>query len=424
MKALGKKVSVLGLGISGCESALFLKESGFNLFVSDSGSSPLLRERAAILAQKGVAVEIGRHSEDRILSADWILISPGIPPASSIYQAALRKKIPVLSEIEMASRFCPSSQVIAVTGSSGKTTVATLLARVFERSKGRAIACGNIGTPWIAQIKNIKEGDFLVLEVSSFQLMHCFDFRPSVGVLLNLSANHQDWHRDMNEYVAAKLRLFQNQKPEDMAVIRRADQERFFPDFKFAGRQIYFDGPKAANPNKQVVRVVAGFFDCPPAMVEEVLRDFEGIEHRLEKVTVAEGVTYVNDSKGTTTAALAWALEKFSDHSVVLIAGGHPKSRDFETVRALVRRKVKKAVLIGEARPLLREAWQGEGPIFEAADFAGAVRCAKQAAASGDTVLLSPACASFDMFKNYEERGTLFKKIVRELTASQTGIHV
>ena len=424
MNAPGKRVAVLGLGVSGFASALFLHEKGFEVFVSDKGAGAAICERAAALRGKGIEAETGTHTERRILEADWILISPGIPPASSVYQAAVRKKTPVLSEIEAASWYCPSPNIIAVTGSSGKTTVTTLLARVFQKAKGRAVSCGNIGNPWIAEVPKIKKDDFVILEVSSFQLMHCENFRPAVGILLNLSPNHQDWHRDMEEYAAAKLRLFRNQKSSDYAIFRRTDQECFFPHFPFRAQRIYLDQVPKADPNEQAVRLAAGIFGCSSGQVDEVLRRFEGIEHRLEKVTTAEGVAYINDSKSTTAASLAWALEKFPDASVILLAGGHPKSADFQTVRGLLHRKVKTAVLIGEARPLLRAAWEGACPVLEADDFRTAVQKAKGAARAGDTVLLSPACASFDMFKNYEERGAVFKKIVFELTAHSAQVHV
>lgn len=417
-KAPGKKVSILGIGRSGFESAVFLQDRGFRVFASDQGESDSIRASAAQLKKRGIEAESGSHSAERILASDWALISPGIPPAAPVYQALLKKRIPVMSEIEVASWYSRSSNIIAVTGSAGKTTVTTLITRVLQKCGFRALSCGNIGNPWIGELSEIGPDDFVVLEVSSFQLEHCHSFRPKAGVLLNLSPNHQDWHRDMEEYVRAKLRLFQNQKGEDWAILRRADQMNFFPDFKFRGRVVHFDERKEMNPNEEAVRAVAGLFGCEPVKTEEVLRGFEGIEHRLEKVTVLDQVTYVNDSKSTTPAALAWALGKFPDTKVVLLAGGHPKSSDFHQVRELVGRKVKAAILIGEARPLLREAWRGTCPLEETDDFRQAVLKAHQLATAGDAVLLSPACASFDMFKNYEERGRLFKKIVAELAAS------
>ena len=416
-QAPGKKVAVLGIGKSGYESAVFLHSRGFQVFASDQGHGDSIRAAAGELKRREIEVEFGSHSTDRILASDWVLISPGIPPPSPIYQTLLKKGIPVFSEIEVASWYCPSSKIIAITGSAGKTTVTTLITRVLQNCGFRAVSCGNIGNPWIGELAKIEAHDFVVLEVSSFQLQHCKSFHPQAAVLLNLSPNHQDWHRDMKEYVQAKLRLFQNQNEKDWAVLRREDQRGFFPDFQFRSRVIYFDVRKEANPNEEAVRAVTGLFGCHAEKTEEVLRGFEGIEHRLEKVAVLDRVTYVNDSKSTTPAALAWALGKFPDARVILLAGGHPKSSDFHHVRELLSRKTKAAILIGEARPLLREAWQGLCPLHETGDFRQAVLKAHQLAAPGDVVLLSPACASFDMFQNYEERGRLFKSIVNELAS-------
>ncbi len=417
MKIPGKRVTILGLGVSGFESALFLKDKGFDLWVSDQGDSEILRERLEKLRKKGIHGECGGHSKERILESDWVLISPGIPPASDIYRAFRSRNIPIYSEIEVASWFSPSSKIIAVTGTSGKTTVTTLITRVLKRGGFKAVSCGNIGNPWIAEIAGITENDFVVLEVSSFQLEHCESFRPRVAVLINLSPNHEDWHKDMAEYTAAKLKIFKNQMSEDLAVFRARDRQQFFPDYPFKARTFNF-GEGNQNPNEEAVRLVTGFFGCKPQDVDEVLGSFEGIEHRLEKFLVSEGVAYVNDSKCTTVASLKWGLEKFPDHKVILLAGGHPKTKDFHTIRELLERKVKKAILIGEARPILREAWEGACPLRDAESFKDAVQIAHQLAVYGDTVLLSPACASFDMFKNYMERGNLFKQFVHELAVA------
>jgi UDP-N-acetylmuramoylalanine--D-glutamate ligase len=419
MKAPGKKAAVLGAGISGAASAVFLAERGFKVFVSDQGNSEALKQKAAALAKQGIESETGGHTVSKLLQCDWAVISPGIPPTASVVQELRRAKIPIYSEIEAASWFCPSDKVVAVTGSSGKTTVTTLLGRIFERTAGRSFVCGNIGTPWIAEIPKMTKDDFVVVEISSFQLTYCDTFRPKTGLLLNLSPNHQDWHPDMRDYIQAKLRLFANQKASDYAVIRKADQDQYFPDFKFQAKTIYFDqGP--GNPNEAAVRTAAKLMGCQDAVIQEVFRNFEGIEHRLEKSAVIDGVAYINDSKCTTTASLKWALEKYADQSVVLLAGGHPKTNDFSDARALIQRKVRKAILIGEARPLLREAWQGSCDSWETDDFAAAVAKARDFAKPGDTVLLSPACASFDMFRNYIERGNLFKKLVAAMApASQ-----
>lgn len=408
----GKKVTVLGLGKSGVESALFLKRRGYDVFASEFADHASAREQADKLRQQGIPVETGHHTLSKVLASDWILISPGIAPKTPVYQALIENQKPVFSEIEVASWFSKAWKVIAVTGSSGKTTVTTLLARSFEANGYKTVCCGNIGNPWISEIDSIDSKTVVVLELSSFQLQQCFNFRPDAGILLNISPNHLDWHKDMDEYAGAKFRMFQSQNEEDFAVLRKRDQELFFPRFTPKSRVVYFDDTEAANPNDAVVRRVAGLFGLDAGIVDKVLRDFSGLEHRLEKVAVHQGVSYVNDSKATTTAALAWALEKYPDASVHLIAGGIAKSKDYNTIRSLILAKVKKGYLIGEAAPVLKEAWKDTVPFQTVSNLKEAVELSSQAARSGETVLLSPACSSFDMFKNYQERGLKFKELV------------
>ncbi len=434
MNPPGKKVAVLGLGVSGYESALFLNKKGLQVFASDGGSSAALLERMENLKRAGIEVETGNHSLEKILNSDWIVISPGIAPSTPVYQALVAQKIPVFSEIEVASWYSPTRKIIAVTGSSGKTTVCTLLSRVFKKKYGRAFLCGNIGTPWIAELDKMNAEDTVVIEISSFQLQHCFHFRPAAALLLNLSPNHQDWHKDMAEYVQAKLRIFQVQTSSDYALMRRTDQMQFFSTRRFEAAIHYFGEPRrnptiparsadlddplfaALNPNEEAVKITAGLFGCEKETAEEVIRNFEGIEHRLEKFGSWQGIDFVNDSKSTTPSSLAWALEKYPAGKVVLVAGGHPKSEGFEVLRPLISRKVKAAILIGEAQPLLERAWKGACEIVPCGvDFPKAVRKARERATAGDTVLLSPACASFDMFKNYQDRGRTFKRLTGDL---------
>lgn len=412
----GKKVTVLGLGISGYQSALFLQRRGFDVWVSEGGASESVRQRLEELKTAGIAGECGGHDFSRLLSSDWILISPGIAPAAPVYRKIHEAGIPILSEIETASRFCPARRVLAVTGTCGKTTVTTLLQSLLTQARlgGRVVACGNIGNPWIGEIERLSAEDTVILELSSFQLEHCERFRPFIGILLNISPNHEDWHENAQAYIRAKLRLFQSQTAEDYALMRKQDHDRLFPQSRFTAQTVYFGEKEEVNPNHEVLKAVASILKIETTAVKQALESFQGIEHRLEVFHTGNGVTYVNDSKSTTTASLAWALSKYSDSRVILIAGGHPKSADFDTLCPLIIKKVKGAVLIGEARELLRKAWQGSAPLQEAAAFDEAVRLAHAQAKPGDVVLLSPACASFDMFKNYEERGRLFKQLVLE----------
>ncbi len=412
--APGTKVTVLGLRDTGTLSALFLHEKGYHVFASDLAGTEDVLINLKKLSRCGIRAECGKHSFDEILAADWILISPGIPPGSKIYQAIRAAKKPIYSEIEVASWFSPAKTVVAVTGSCGKTTTASLISKIVEASGRKVILCGNIGNPWIGELSRIKPDTVVVLEVSSFQLMHCASFAPSIGLLLNIHPNHMDWHADMKEYVEAKLNLFRTMKGGDVMICRKEDEANLFPDFKTAARRIYFDERSASNPNEAALFCAADALGCPASLVEKSISDFQGLEHRLEKFAEKDGVVFVNDSKATTTASLAWALEKFDDKTVVLVCGGKYKTdvKDFKTLRELIAKKVRYAILIGAARPIMREAWQGIVEILEAESLDEACRLGIERAQLGDTVLLSPACASFDMFKNYQERGSLFKAMI------------
>jgi UDP-N-acetylmuramoylalanine--D-glutamate ligase len=402
-------------------SALFLHEKGYKVFASDLADSEEIRANLEKLSQQGIRAECGKHSFDEILAADWILISPGIPPSSEIYRKIRAKQKPVYSEIEVASWFSPAKTVIAVTGSCGKTTAATLISGIVQASGRSAVLCGNIGNPWIGELPKIKPETVVVLELSSFQLMHCASFAPSIGLLLNVYPNHMDWHADMNEYVQAKLNLFRWMKPANVMICRKEDEIKLFPDFRTAAKKTYFDQRQASNPNEAALFCVAEALGYPASAVQKAVSEFRGLEHRLEKFEEKDGVIFVNDSKATTTASLAWALEKFSDNAVVLICGGKYKTdvKDFMTLRDIIRRKVRYAILIGAARPLMKEAWQGAVEIVEAESLDEACRFGIEKAHRDDAVLLSPACASFDMFKNYQERGDLFKALIRKRLRSE-----
>ncbi|MFH0984519.1 MAG: UDP-N-acetylmuramoyl-L-alanine--D-glutamate ligase [Candidatus Omnitrophota bacterium] len=413
---LGAKVTVLGLKDTGFLSALFLHERGYHVFASDLADTEDVRENVSKLRERGIRAECGKHTLDEVLAADGFLISPGIPPGSAIYRSILASKKPILSEIEVASWFSTAEIVVAVTGSCGKTTTATLIAQIIEASGRKAVLCGNIGNPWIGELSKITPDTIVVLELSSFQLMHCETFAPQVGLLLNIFPNHMDWHADMKEYAEAKLNLFRAMKKTDIMICQKKDEIEIFPDFRTQARRVYSDERVASNPNEAALLCVAEILKCPAELVERTIRDFRGIEHRLEKFAEQDGITFVNDSKATTTASLAWALEKFADGAVVLVCGGKYKTgvEDFRTLRDVLARKVRRALLIGTARPIMREAWQGAVEMTEAESFEEACRLSVETARKGDTVLLSPACASFDMFKNYQERGRLFKEIIQK----------
>lgn len=415
----GKKVCVLGLGVSGFQSALFLKSRGYTVSVSDAGSSSGMKDRMAELSKQGIRTQWEKHTPDFFLDCDWVLISPGIPPQSPVCEAILRQGIPVYSEIETAYRFSPTQHIIAVTGTCGKTTVTTLIYRLLQSAGLKAVCCGNIGNPWIGELEGMDPETYVVLELSSFQLEYCRTFRPEMAILLNISPNHEDWHPDFQAYREAKLKIFACQGPQDKAVFFEKDQREHFAGFDFKATPHTLKQDHSRNPNEQIIDAVAACLNIPQENVNRVFSDFKGIEHRLECFLEAGGVFYVNDSKSTTPASLAWALDKYSPKTVHLIAGGHPKSDDFDKLRQQIAQKVKHLYLIGEAREKMQQAWDGTAPMDLCDDFESAVIKARQHASAGDTVLLSPACASFDMFDNYIHRGQEFKRIVKDRVSCQ-----
>ncbi len=417
-----KKVAVLGLGKTGLASALFLKKKGYQVFVSESQTGEAVEARARRLKEEKIPYELGRHSLTKISQCDWAVISPGIPPSSEIYQPLRKKSFPLVSEVEVASWFS-QGKLAAVTGTSGKSTMTTLLGRIYQANGLPSIVCGNIGNPWVGELERIHPETQVVLEVSSFQLLHTDSLKPRIGILMNLGRNHLDWHPTVEDYVSTKLKLFQNQTAEDYAFVRRKDQKEFFPRFSFKGRLVHWGDEDGKNSNEELLLEFTRIQGFDPGKTKEVLSQFEGLEHRLEKVAEIAGVRFINDSKCTTIEALIWALEKFPDGKVILLAGGHDKGADFRSVRTLLTKKLKRAVIYGEARELLRQSWAGAAPLTRTEDLPRAFQEANKIASAGDVILLSPACASFDQFKNYEERGKAFKALV-EKTKKEDSLYV
>ena len=412
-----KCFGILGLGETGLASALFLKKRGFDVFVSESQISDPLEERASRLKEEKIAYELGGHTLGKIIENDWVLLSPGISPAAEIYQSLVKLGAPLVSEVEVASWFSPG-EVTAVTGTSGKTTVTTLIHRIYQAHGIPSVSCGNIGNPWIGEIDRLTPKTQIVLEISSFQLQHTFSLRPRFAVLLNIGPNHLDWHPTMEDYVSAKLRLFQNQTAKDDAFVRRKDHQTFFPHFSLPSRMIYFADQEGHDANRDLLEKIAERRGLDLPKVREIYSQFEGIEHRLERVGEIDGVRFVNDSKCTTLEALVWGLNQFPDGKVILLAGGHAKGADFLGAREPLTKKAKQVIVYGEAQNLLWESWEGAAPLTRAKDLPEAFREALRIGRPGDTLLLSPACASFDQFTNYQERGRLFKQLVSQCEAS------
>ncbi|MGE5308442.1 MAG: UDP-N-acetylmuramoyl-L-alanine--D-glutamate ligase [Deltaproteobacteria bacterium] len=410
----GKKVTVIGLARSGAACANLLKGLGADVRVSDNQDNETTARFGAMLAS-GIPVETGRHSDGFILDRDLIVVSPGVPFSAPPLKRARAQGIPVVSEIEIGWMLSPVP-VIAVTGSNGKTTVTTLIGRVIDASGKKAAVCGNIGNPFTGELAALagKKIDFFVLEVSSFQLETIRDFKPAVSVILNFNRNHLDRHADMEEYLAAKKRIFLNQDSSDTLVINGLDPALAKAVKGARARVATFGKREGYNANECAVLAAASALGIGEDICKKVFSGFSGLEHRFETAAEIKGVRFINDSKATTVESCLWALANLQ-RPVVLICGGKDKGVDYSLVARVCPGKVKEAILIGQAAEKIAAALGPVVPLKRAPSLEDAVKLAFETASPGDAVLLSPMCASFDMFTDYEHRGRVFKQAVRDL---------
>ncbi len=451
-KLRGKNVTVVGAARSGMAAARLLRAHGVRVFVTDSGPiEPTFRDA---LQAEGIAFESGGHS-DRAARADFLTLSPGVPSSIPLLQQAFAAGTPVYSEIEVASWFC-RAPVLAVTGTNGKTTTVRLLGRLFRQAGKKVFVGGNTGYPFSNFAEAAQPRDLAVLEVSSFQLDHIATFRPWIAVMLNLAPDHMDrYDQDFDAYARSKFRIAGNQGRGDWFVCNRDDGEvRKRTSVLRAARkrgpvlleysrmgavergafarggeivlritdeetlmrsdELSLTGPHNLH-NALAATVAARVAGLSPAVLREGLRTFAGVPHRMELIRETGGVRYVNDSKATNVHAVRYALESM-DVPVVLIAGGRDKGNDYAPLKQLVRQKVRAVIAVGEsACKVVEELGSEAGCALAAGSFEEAVRRARLSAKVGDVVLLSPACASFDMFRNYEERGDAFRNLVNAL---------
>lgn len=413
MDVKGKKIAILGLGESGFQTAFFLQRRGARLWVSDAGDSEQLRQRKEALEKAQIPVEIGKHTVENIIDSSFVVISPGISPRTDIYQTLHKEQVEILSEIELAFRFF-SGDVIAVAGTDGKTTVTTLIKEILCGCGMKAISCGNIGNPFIGEIDTRSADTIVILEVSSFQLYHIKLFRPKVAVLLNIAPDHLNWHYNFQDYVDAKNKLFQNQTKNDYAIVNFQDTETAQFLCRIKAQKLFFNQfPSDLDANREAALMICDVYNLDKKRGESIVRGFPGVEHRLEYIPSSDTVVYINDSKSTSLHSLTWALASMKK-KVILICGGRNKGLDFTTVRKDVKEKVMCAVVIGEARDEIMQAWKDIVQCIPAHGVEEALTVARTHAEDGDTILFSPACTSFDMFSSYKERGTLFKKLVRQ----------
>lgn len=442
----GKRAVVVGLAATGISASRFLAGCGAHVVATDAKDSASLPGVDA-LAALGVEVRSGGHEGVSLDGVDFLVVSPGVPCEHPLLNEARGRGIEVMSEVELAWRYI-DAPVLAVTGTNGKTTTTTLLGQAMEDAGFKVFVGGNIGTPAIEYVEGGGGADWCVLELSSFQLETTRLLSPHIAILLNITEDHLDRYRDFEHYAATKFRLFENQSEADFAIINAHDPViAGRPASMWRGRVIPFtvegkcdglflesgsivhmmDGDREEYPVEGIrlrglhnmENVMAAIAAARRAGVAResllaTLSAFEGLHHRMEFVREKDGVAYIDDSKGTNIGALAMALKGLAG-PVVLIAGGVDKGGDYKSLAGLVKEKVRAMVLIGEARHKINEAIGSFTHTVMADTFEEAVSAASRIAEAGDTVLLCPACSSFDMFRNYRERGERFSSLVRAL---------
>lgn len=443
-----KKVLVVGLGKSGIAASRLLLREGAIVTATDSRSFEALPEEAKGLVNQGVRIEAGIHNNETFLSSELIVLSPGVPAEIPQIRDAKSNGISIIGEAELAYQFL-TAPLIAVTGSNGKSTTTTLIGEIIKAKGDSVFVGGNLGTPLSEYVLSGNKNSCIVAELSSFQLETIEAFRPHIAVLLNISPDHLDRYHSMKEYEDAKFRIFENQDNSDFSIINSDEPWSNGFNKRTKGKVvafsrkikvengIYVENGKVVSSienhagvicdvsgiaikgvhnleNAMAAVAAALLLGFSPEVIAHTLKGFKGLEHRLEFVREVNGVRYINDSKGTNVGAVMKSIEGFSE-PVLLIAGGRDKGSDFTPLRPLIKDKVKKLILIGEAREKIKSALEQITETVYADSLEEAVDIAMRGAEKGDVVLLSPACASFDMFKNFEDRGRQFKEIVRKI---------
>ena len=444
MEIKGKKVLVLGLARTGRECARFLAQRGASVQVTDVRSEEELKQEMETLAALPIRYFLGGEDPDWLEGVDIIVPSPGVPAENVLLKEGMRRGIKILSEIEFACRFLPAP-LVAITGTNGKSTTTTLVGEMLKASGAKVFVGGNIGTPLIGFVGG--DWEWGVVEVSSFQLEWIEEFRPRISVLLNLTEDHLDRYPNFRAYCQAKQRIFEAQAANDIAILSRDDRlvwemrKRIrarvvsfgFSEvddgvFVAAREMIWRDGSREEKfplsrvkiqgvhnvENMMAAIAAAKSAGVSASLIQKVLEDFPGLEHRLEFVREKDGVRYYNDSKGTNVGAVVKSLASFSD-PVILLAGGVDKGGDYGILRQEIRQKVRRLVLFGEAQEIIARALGDLTETVIVENLEAAVGDAFAHARAGEVVLLSPACSSFDMFRNYAERGQVFKSLVQAL---------
>ena len=447
MNLTGKKIVIIGMGRTGIATARFLGKQGAKVIVTDE--QPIDKwgkEFEQIATEKWL--EIGDYNTRILTGACIVVPSPGVPPGNDLLVEAQKKNIPVISEIEIAYRFL-KVPVIAVTGTNGKTTTTTLLGKILKYSGKKTFVGGNIGNPLIEYVEGSQKEDFIVAEISSFQLQWIEKFRPFIALLLNITCDHINYHGSFAEYRRIKTRVFANQTKADFAILNAADPEQEEMDRIINAQVIKFSSKRALQKgifikkNNIVLRIpganeeqyplsiinlpglhntenvmaaimAARLCGCSQENIIMAVAAFRGLPHRIEFVGEKNSIKFYDDSKGTNVGSVVRALETFA-RPVILLLGGRDKDGDFETLKPLLAAKTKKVILFGEARNRIASLIGKDMPALKKAKLGEAIESAYKNAQPGDIILLSPGCASFDEFANYKERGKFFKDVVGNL---------
>ena len=441
-----KKVVVLGAARSGLAVAELLTEKEADVFVSDIAPEESKKDEIAILKKKQIQYEFGKHS-NKIYNSDLVVISPGVFLTAEKIELYQKLKIPVYSELEVSSWFCKSS-IIAITGSNGKTTTVSLLGDMIKNEMPQSIVAGNIGIPFSSKINQSSEKAWAIIEVSSFQLEMIDTFHPQIAIILNLSPNHLDRYNSYEDYADAKIRVIKNLTHNDYLIYNRDNsllkqkiknwpakklgfsKSNLKADAYIKENQLYLFNKKLICCDDIVLQGTHNYMNAMAAAlgayctgitsfsINKALTNFKGVEHRLEYIEQINGVDFINDSKATTIESLEVALTSFS-RPVILIAGGKDKGSDYSRINKVLKDKTKAIILIGEAQEKMASSWDSlHIPIFMQNSLKDAVEKACAFATYNDIVLLSPACASFDMFRDFEDRGRKFKQLVFQLKNS------
>lgn len=447
MDIKNKKALVVGLARSGISAANLLCRLGARVTITDEKRESELSENIRKLT-KGISLKLGGHNGVDIAKVDLVVISPGVLWDSPFLNKIRENGIRIISEVELAFKYI-KAPLIAVTGTNGKTTTTTLIGEMLKKDDRNVFVGGNIGNPMCEEVLNGSSSELILSEISTFQMEGIETFKPHISVILNITPDHLDRHKSMAEYIALKKRVFINQNTRDYTVFNMDDKITAALSNVGKGERIFFSRIREVdngafvrgnniifrrNRKEEIVSTlkdlkiigvhnientlasvaVGGICDIPPRLMREVISEFRGIPHRMEFVKEIEGIKFINDSKGTNVGATIKSIESFNE-PIILIAGGKDKGNDYLPLKPLIEDRVKFLILIGEAKKKMASVMNGFRNILNAESFEEAVNEAFDKAEKGDVVLLSPACASFDMFRDYEDRGEQFRKIVKSL---------